>query len=355
MKRALKILGVTLGIALLAIGVLAFDFLRHGGQFTALQPQFAGTCTTVPLEASAEDIQLDRERGIAYLSYLDRRAVIGGKDAAGTILLLDLNVDQPRARPALAFEPPDFRPHGMNLTRPASGPPRLFVISHPPGKAHSVEILERNESGAFVPMESVTDPLFVRPNAIAALGIKQFYIANDSGAKNSFERLQEFALRRGLSTLVYYNGSEARIVDDRLKTAAGIALSPDTTRLYVAETMGKALRIYSRDLASGDIELLETVPLPGAPDNLNVAEDGSVWIALHPKMLAVLRSLGDATKRAPTSIVRYDPAAPDGSRLTTIYVNAGDEISAGSVAASIGQRFVVSAITDPKVLLCQRQ
>ncbi len=355
MKRIVKILGVVLAVVLLAVGALAFDFLRHGGQFTALEPQFAGTCTALPLDASAEDIQLDRERGIAYLSYLDRRAIVEQRDVAGTIMLLDLNVSQPRARPALAFEPPEFRPHGMSFTRPLTGPPRLFVISHPPGKPHTVEILERNDSGAFVPMETVTDPLFVRPNAIAALGVKQFYLANDSGAKNGFERFQEFAFRRGLATLVYYNGSEARIVDERLKSASGIALSPDTTRLYVAETMGKALRIYERDLATGAIELVESVPLPGAPDNLNVAEDGAVWIALHAKTLALIRSFGDAAKRAPTTIMRYDPAAPEGSRLTTIYVNAGEEISAGSVAASLGQRFVVGAITDPKVLLCQRQ
>jgi arylesterase / paraoxonase len=355
MKRIGKILGIVLGITLVGVAVLAFDFLRHGGQFNALQPRFVGTCATIALEASAEDIQIDRERGIAFLSYLDRRGLVEGKAVTGTVMLLDLNVAEPRPRAALAFEPPDFRPHGMSLSRPANGAIRLFAINHRPDRSHSVEIFERSESGAFTPIDSVIDPLFVKPNAIAALGSKQFYVANDSGATNAFERLQEFLFRRGLSTLVYYNGTEARIVDEKLKSAAGIALSPDTTRLYVAETLGKTLRVYQRDLASGAVELLESVPLEGAPDNLNVAEDGSVWIAMHAKTLALIRSFGDATKVAPTSILRYDPSAPETDRLTTIYVNDGSEISAGSVAASIANRFVVGSITDPKVLLCTRQ
>jgi sugar lactone lactonase YvrE len=216
-------------------------------------------------------------------------------------------------------------------------------------------VFERTETGAFTLIDTVEDPSFVRPNAIAAVGERQFYIANDSGARNQFEKTQEMLFRRGLATLVYYTGSEAHIVDSGLKSAAGIALSPDTTRLYVAETGGKALRIYKRDLTSGAVELLESVALEGAPDNLNVATDGTVWIALHAKTLALVRSFADATRVAPTTIVRFDPAAPAESRLTTIYVNEGQELSAGSVAASIGNRFVAGSITDRKVLVCTRQ
>jgi arylesterase/paraoxonase len=355
MKRVLKILGLMLGVVLLALGVVVFDLLRHGGQFRPLEPQFAGSCRTIPMDASAEDIQLDRTRGIAYLSYLDRRGLVERKAVAGTVMLLDLNASEPRPRAALVADPPDFRPHGMSLVTLAPSPDRLFVISHPRGESHRIEIFERADTGAFMQVDSVEDSLFFEPNAIAAFGARQFYIANDSGANNTFERLQELIFRRGLSQIIYYTGSEARVVDEGVRSAAGIALSPDTTRLYVAETAGKALRVYQRDLATGAIDLLESVPLEGAPDNLNVTEDGSVWIALHAKTLALVRHFGDASKLAPTSIVRYDPTAPEGSRLTTIYVSTGEEISAGSVAASLGNRFLLGSITDHKVVLCERQ
>jgi hypothetical protein len=112
--------------------------------------------------------------------------------------------------------------------------------------------------------------------------------------------------------------------------------------------------VYARDLATGAVKLERTVPLDGAPDNVNVAEDGSVWLALHARTLAVARQFMDATKVAPTTIVRYDPAAAEGSRLTTIYMNLGEQISAGSVGASLGKRLLIGSITDRKVLLCTR-
>ncbi len=354
MKKLLKIVGIVSGLALLGIAVIVLDFLRHGGQFRALRPTFAGSCTEIPMDASAEDIQIDRERGIAYLSYLDRRALVERKPVTGTIMLLDLNTTKPRPRAALAFHAEGFRPHGLSLSTGRDDRQRLFVISHA-GGSHSVEIFERTDSGAFTPSDSVRDPLIDHPNGIAALGDRQFYIANDSGARNGFERFQELIFRRGLSNLVYYNGREARVVDSGLKSATGIALSPDTSKLYVAESSAKQLRVYERDLATGAVKLEKTVTLDGVPDNVNVAEDGSVWIAVHARTLAVLRHFMNPAVLAPTTIVRYDPAAPEGQRLTTIYMNLGEQISTGSVGASVGQRLLIGSITDRKVLLCDRR
>ncbi|MGH8286935.1 MAG: hypothetical protein ACRETT_14390, partial [Steroidobacteraceae bacterium] len=115
MRGITKPVVIVLAAVLVAAAVVAFDFLQHNGLFKTLKPYFAGTCTPVPLAASAEDIRIDHDRGIAYLSYLDRRAVAEGKARKGTVALLDLSVANPRPRPALATEPAGFRPHGLSL------------------------------------------------------------------------------------------------------------------------------------------------------------------------------------------------------------------------------------------------
>lgn len=353
MKTWLRRIGWT-ALALVALlAIVVFDFLRHGGQFKTLQPHFAGTCTTVPLEASAEDIQIDRARGLAFLSYLDRRAQVEGKAVLGTVMMLDLNQPDSRPRPALATDPPQFRPHGMSLYRAGDGSQRLFVISHPPVGGHVVEILEQSATGAFVAVRSVRDPLLLDPNAIVAAGPEQFYIANDSGATNAFSRLTELLFRRGLSQVVYFDGKSMRAVATDLKSASGIAMSPDGSRIYVAETSGNRMSIYERNAASGDLSFLEHVDLGSAADNINVDADGSVWIAAHAKVLALGMHFGDASKPAPTQLFRFLPTAKGKARLSEVYLDGGQQISAGSVGAVFGHQLLIGSITERKILRCQ--
>jgi arylesterase/paraoxonase len=338
---------------LLVLGAIVFDFLRHGGQFKTLSPHFAGACVTIPMQASAEDIQIDRARSIAYLSYLDRRGQIDGKPVRGTVMLLDLNAREPRPRPALANEPPAFRPHGLSLYRAGDGSERLFAISHPPGEPHRIEIFEQTVTGAFAAVRSVRDPLLVAPNALLAVGPNQFYVANDSGAHNRFERVTELLFRRGLSSVVYFDGQQMRAVATGLKSAAGIAMSPDGARVYVSETSGNRVAIFARSPASGDLALVEQLELGSAPDNINVDSNGSVWIAAHAKVVALVQHFGKASHLAPTQVFRYDPAAKPAARLTEVYLDAGSQISAGSVAAVSGKLMLIGSITERKVLQCR--
>ncbi len=353
LKKWLKRLGWTLLTLVLALGVVVFDFLRHGGQFKTLTPGFGGSCTTIPLDASAEDIQIDRARGVAYLSYLDRRGKIEGRPVLGTVLMLDLNLPDSRPRPALATDPASFHPHGMSLYRVGDGSERLFVISHPPGQDHAIEMFEQTATGAFASLGRVTDPLLVSPNAMLATGPSQFYVANDRGAANGFERGLELLFRRGMSTVAYFDGQKMRVVASGLKSAAGIAMSADGAHVYVAETIGNRLAVFRRDAVSGGLKLLERIDLGSAPDNINVAADGSIWVAAHAKTLALALSFGDAKRLAPTQIFRINPDPKAAARVTQVYLNLGEQISGGSVGAVHDGQLLIGSITDRKLLRCR--
>ncbi|MFO1425785.1 MAG: beta-propeller fold lactonase family protein [Steroidobacteraceae bacterium] len=353
MKTWLKRIGWSVLALLVVLGGVVLEYLHHGGQFRQLAPHFAGSCSTLPMQASAEDIQIDRTRGIAYLSYLDRRALVERKAVLGTVMLLDLNVPEPRPRAALANEPPQFRPHGMSLYRAGDGTQRLFVISHPPGEAHRIEVFEQTSTGAFAPLRTLRDPLLVSPNAILAVGPNQFYVANDSGTRGGLGRALELLLRRGLSTVTYFDGQRMRAVATGLQSAAGIAMSPDGSHVYVSETSGNRVAVFARNPASGELAPLERIELGSAPDNISVDSDGSVWIAAHAQVFALIRHFGDARRRSPTQVFRYQPAAREGARLSEVFLDDGTRISAGSVGAAWGHQLLIGSITERKVLLCR--
>jgi len=347
-KSGLKRTLVAGGAVLAVIAAFTLEFLSFGGQFRKLVPRSPGPCSPLALKASAEDVQIDRNRSIAYLSSLDRRALVEGKDVRGDILQIDLTTDPLRIDNALESAPPLFRPHGISLYRMGDGKLRLFVISHPPKQAHTVEIFEQAASGRFVHVGTVTDPLFVSPNAIVAVGPQQFYVANDKGATGPFDRFREFALRTGLATLVFYDGGNSRVVAEGLKSAAGLGLSPDGLRLFAAETLGKQLTEYSRDPLSGDLELLRHIKVDGAPDNVNVDADGTVWVAVHARLLDLIRQFGDPQHHAPTTILRLN-----GETTEAVYVDDGSGISAGSVGAVFADRLYVGSITERKLMVCR--
>ncbi|MEN9837479.1 MAG: hypothetical protein RLZ79_1147 [Pseudomonadota bacterium] len=345
-------------IILLVVTGFFIDFMRFGGQFRDLTPLPATLCRNVALPGSAEDLQLDRGRGLAYLSVLDRRGLVEGLPVTGQLMQLDLNNTAMPVTNAARALPANFRPHGMSLYRMGDGAQRLFVISHPPEAPHTIEVLEQRSNGIFQPVETILNELLVSPNAIVGVGPRQFYAANDKGDGGLLTRLRELLFREGFSTIVYFDGEQMRIVASGLKSASGMAMSPDGLTLYVAETFGRRIAIFDRNSSSGNLRLREYLEIDGAPDNLQVDPEGALWIAAHPKLLDLVRHFADREHAAPTRIIRYRtrPDAPlvdDRVEIRDMFLDLGQSLSAGSVGTPFGGQLLIGSITEPKVLACR--
>jgi sugar lactone lactonase YvrE len=137
--------------------------------------------------------------------------------------------------------------------------------------------------------------------------------------------------RSGFSKVVYFDGESMRVEAEGLKSAVGMGLSPDGLTAYVAETLGKRVSVYTRNPLTGELTFKQHIELDGSPDNINVDADGALWIAMHAKLVDLIRHFGDAT----------------------IYVNDGSAISAGSVGAAFGGRLYIGSITEPQLLICR--
>ncbi len=348
MMRFFKRLLLAVLVVVLVVALGSAAFLYRGGAFTELKAGFEGTCSAIPTDAgSAEDIQIDQQTGIAYLSAYDRRAVVRGESVTGTILQLDIHSDNPKPRPALSSAPEQFKPHGLSLIYGQDGRSHLYVISHVSEERHTIEHFVREPGDTlFAHADTIDDPLFNSPNDLVATAENVFFVANDTGAQNGFQRATEMLLARPMAPLVQYENGKAWVVRDDLAGSSGI--NADANYLYVSETLGKRFTAFSFNDLTGQAEF--SVELPSSPDNVDVASDGSLWVAAHANTFALIKHFGDPTSPAPSQVFRI---APPDYEPQQIFLDLGETLSAGSVGATYGNWLLMGSITEPKVLLCR--
>jgi arylesterase/paraoxonase len=308
-----------------------------------IDEHFAGACVDLPLDGSGEDIQIDRGRRLAYVSQFDRLGVAQGEDVGpGAIMRVDLNMNPPQAAPANA-DGPELRPHGISIFVDDRGQRHMLVINHPQDRSSGDERIERyteTSPGVYNHAETFQSPLITRANDLVAVGPREFYVAQDVDRGSG----------QTLTDLVYFDGSEYSVVADDIQSGGGINVSADNTTLYVSETGGKAVRIARRN-ADGSLENVSSLDLGTSPDNIDVAEDGSLWIGAHSNVVALAMHF-IAGSYAPTQILRVDLSGSE-PIIDEIYLNAGSQISAGSGGATIDNQLLIGSITARKILICE--
>lgn len=350
-KTVFKILGILILVSV--IGTLYV--LYRGGVFRGIEPHFAGRCDSLPLDGSAEDITVDRERGLAYISFMDRAALIRGEAAQGTVMRIDLNRLPLVPEDALLDRPAHLRTHGLSLYISPEGQRSLFVINHPANRGTEpelVEVFDEVAPGQFRHRGTFSDPLFNSPNDLAAVGPRQFYVANDKVLKGGLAAgLQQLGI--GASPLTYFDGESARVVIDDIASGGGINVSAGGGTLYVAETSGQRIRVLQRDPASGAVTETARIAVPTSPDNIDVAADGSLTIGGHANTMKLIMHFIKGAP-APSQVLRVIPDNGDQAAVEEIYLNAGDEIPASSVGVTYGTKLLIGSITAKQLLVCEQ-
>ncbi len=363
MPRVLEIiLGLT-ALVLIAAAVMAIRFLTNAGVFTEAAEVGAGLCRPIGAPAGAEDIAIDRETGWLYVSATDRRAVAAG-DTGLRGDLYAFRPDDPDngLTPLTGEAPPAFRPHGISFwAAPDGSEKRLFAISHPNEDLHTVEIFRIGPNGRLAHLETVADPLIRTPNDLVAVGPRQFYVTNDHryGFGADLLRGVEDVLRLNGTDVVYFDGTTGTIAADGLTYANGININADGSELYVTETTDGILRIYDRDTETGALALRPVdhgrLWVGPGPDNIAVAEDGTLWITSHPNLLKFLQHAQDPAAPSPTRVLTVALDPDKGAHtVETVYLTHGSDLSGGSVAVPAGDRFVVGSVFEDKILICGR-
>lgn len=343
------------GVIVVMLIVFAANRLTEMGVFTQVDSQFDGKCTQVYGVAGAEDVEIDRTTGIAYISAQDRRTARGGgpqaNNVAGGLYALDLRDLSFRLIPLTPDATPEFRPHGLSLYTDAEGRKSIFVINHPLSGGHKVEVFDLSSPLELAHRETIEHPLLISPNDLVAAGPNAFYATNDHANSGGWARAYEDVLKQDRANVVYVEGAQARIVADRLTYPNGINMSANGEEVYTTESTDGRLRIYARDPATGDLTLKDAVYLGVGLDNVDVGPDGALWVARHVRLLKFLSHASDEETKSPSQIIKVT-LKPGGGVAETVYLDDGHQVSGASVAAVWDQTMVIGPVFQSKLLVC---
>ena len=344
--------------AVLLVTVLAgaYRMAESHGVFTSVKPGFAGTCRTVRGVIGAEDIAIDRKDKIAFVSATDYRARGMGKPSAQDGLYAYAYLE-PGAKPVkLSGTPADFHPHGISLYRAPDGSLTLMAVNHRMDGTNTIDIFSVDVSGGTATVTevgSVGSRQLVSPNDVAAVDQDRFYVVNDSTSKTALGRWLEDNLVLPRANILYFDGIKFVVAAEGLNTPLGAAMSADEHYLYVPEALPRTLLTFERNPFSGQLQQVSALSVPSGLDNADVAADGSIWVAGHPKFNAMIRFIGNPSKPSPSEIFRI--AVHDGVPQTAslVYANMGEEIGAASVGATADGHLLIGSPFDDKFLDCR--
>ncbi|MEO0613623.1 MAG: SMP-30/gluconolactonase/LRE family protein [Pseudomonadota bacterium] len=347
------LLALTLAGFALAIAVWGLLTVRSFNHFDQVTSRFDGQCKSVAGIAGPEDIQIDFRTGFAFVSSFDRRGALakGAKttDLRGAVHRFDLAnpLDDRSWRDLTGGVPARFQPLGLHLYRDENGA-RLFVVN---AAQKSVELYDVHTDGTLTHLEQFTERRLSSPNDVVAVGPRAFYVTNDNNAtRGTVKSNINFLFRRGTGKVLYFNGISWHEAATNIQYANGLAVNRAGDRLYVGETAGESLIDYRRDPQTGYLKLHRRIGVNAAVDNINIDEEGQLWIGAHPRPLALLRHQRDQSALAPSSVFRFDEATDS---LSEIYADDGSVLSGSSSAARLGSSLVIGALFEEKFLICR--
>jgi len=348
---------VLIVVLLLAIFVVGF-LLRLawlGGVFTSIKPHFAGHCRLVEGPVGPEDLTIDAPARRAIVSASDRRAMLAGHPVPGGIWSYSL--DAVDAMPVNMTPDPGLylQPHGISLWREPDGRAALFVVNHPaPGHGwpqHTIEIFDV-AGDALVHRATLTDPRLVMPNDLVAVGLDRFYVTNTHAhGPGRMQDLETYLQLSGAQVLHYGPGGFSTAIA-KLVFPNGINVSPDGRTVYIAAVTWRSVLVYDRDPATDVLTPRGSIAIGSGGDNIEVDDQGQLWIGAHPKLLAVPKHAADPANLAPAQVLRV---SADGKTVDEVYLNDGQPIGAASVGARFANRLLIGQIFGNGFLDCEME
>jgi arylesterase/paraoxonase len=358
-KKPLKVVKV-IGIVLLVLGAVVIAFglktWKDAGEFKTLDYHSDLNCKAVGGVESSEDITIDPETGMAFISSVARGLDRDKSEPAhGAIFGYDLKSGNPQLvnlTPGIDKKlDGGFFPHGIALYIADDGAGSLFVINHRTN-GDFVEIFDYKD-GALKHRRSVSGDLMHNPNDLLAVGPDTFYVGNDHGARTFNGQILEDFLKLPKAYVLFFDGKQFRTVAEGLRYTNGFAMDRDGKTLYVGETTGRSVRTYERDPKTNGLKLKDILDLDTGVDNLEMDADGNIWVGAHPRLMTFIKHAKDVSKPSPSQIIKLTPKQGGGFDVKDVHLEDGIQLPASSVAAPYKNKVLIGLVFAPKFGVCE--
>lgn len=335
-------------ILLLAVMYFTGSMLIDAGSFKVIENKFEGEVVRIYNSmAGPEDLDIDEENGLIFISSMDRRLVRNGKESPNDgIYLLHLDSSEEPSKIPTTLKR-EFHPHGISFFK-KNGKSYLFAVNHTKD-GDFVEAF-RFENQQLNHMDTFEDPMMCCPNDLVAVDVDKFYVSNDHGNEDGVGRILEDYLKIPSSYLLYYDGKEFTKAYEELNYANGVDVSNDGRKLYLTHTTGRELITFDRNPESGFLEVKNTLKLGTGVDNINVDGKGDIWVAAHPKLFNFVEHARNPSKKSPSQIIKITPHGQNAFGVDEIYTNNGEEMSGSSAVVSYNGEIFVGAVFEKKLL-----
>lgn len=337
-------------LLLVLIAGFVVKTMYDAGSFKKIEPHFEGkVIITYTNVAGPEDLDVDDESGLLFISSTDRRKSKTEKNNADGIYSLDLNNANGIPEQIESTYKGVFHPHGISVFRKDSLV-FLHVVNHNQ-QGDFVEIFQYLNDTLFH-LRSISDPLMVSPNDVVAVGKENFYATNDHGSESGWKRSVEDYLKRPWANIMYYNGSTMSLSYEGMTYANGINVSLDGNKIYATETTGNRFLEFDRNPSSGELAFVNSIKISSGLDNIDIDVDGIIWIGSHPKLFDFIGHASDPEKHSPSQVFVLSPSINrrDQYTINEIFLDDGSKISGSSVAVKYKEDYLIGVVFENKIM-----
>ena len=335
------------------IGLFSIKTVVDAGEFKTINPHFDGSCDPIHGLDGPEDIILFND-STAFVSADPRRIQNASSfysyenkthySKQGSIF--KYNTKTRKLQDLTSKIDFEFHPHGISIYE-SNNEIYLNAVNHT-SRGNSVIsfILINNE---LVVIKEILSPLLVSPNDLVMVNKDTFYITNDHQSSNAMGKLVEDYLQLSKSNILFYDGKQFTVCAKKLKYANGINISNDFTKIYVAETIGRRIRVYNRNELNNSLELLDIINVNSGVDNIELDQDGNLWIGSHPKLFDFLKHAKDKKNLSPSQVIVISGSTYE---VTEVFLSNGKDMSGSTVAAVYNKNLLIGSVFEDHFLHC---
>jgi len=320
------------------------------GFFRTIEPKFEGTTLKkIPLKG-AEDIMISHIDSFALISSTNRISYPPKTEEKGGLYLIDLKTDSYIPVHLTASFNQLFAPHGISFFKKDNAY-RVMAVNHT-NDSHSIEVFELKDE-KLTHLSTLKHSSMVRPNDLVMLDESRFYFTNDHRYTKGLGKLVEEYGGLAISNVVYFDGQNYQEAAKGIAYANGINFDGHRNLLYVASPRHFLVKVYDCN-QNGTLSFIENIYCGTGVDNIELDQQGNLWIGAHPNLMRFDIYAKGKKKTAPSEIIKIVYKDKGNYSVEKIYVEDGSEMSGSTVAATFGNLIFTGNVMDDAFLVLER-